>query len=172
MRLFWERGFVATSVRDLCDAMEIKPGSFYAAFGSKEACFRRALERYLATQPRPGLPGPDAVRAWLRAIVDPKRTPKGCLLVHSAVEHPSLDERTQALVTARLEAMERFFAQCLRGRPRARADASLLAATVLAIHVRARAGAPSRELRALARRALEAVSLDETPAATRRLARS
>jgi TetR/AcrR family transcriptional repressor of nem operon len=169
VRLFWERGFVATSVRDLCDAMAIQPGSFYAAFGSKEACFRRALERYLATQPHPGAPGPDAIRAWLRAIVDPKRTPKGCLLVHSAVEHPSLDERTQALVTARLDAMERFFAQCLRGRPRARADASLLGAAVLAIHVRARAGAPSRELRALARRALEAVDLEPAP---RRLARS
>lgn len=173
VRLFWERGFVATSVRDLCDAMEIKPGSFYAAFGSKEACFRRALERYLATQPRPGAPGPDAIRAWLRAIVDPARAPKGCLLVNSAVEHPSLDALTQQLVTSRLDAMERFFALCMRGRPTARADASLLGATVLAIHVRARAGAPTRELRALARRALEALDLQPTAARTsRRLARS
>ncbi|MDQ3035443.1 MAG: TetR/AcrR family transcriptional regulator, partial [Myxococcota bacterium] len=145
VRLFWERGFFATSVRDLCDAMGIQPGSFYAAFGNKEACFRRALERYLATQPQPGAPGPDAIRAWLRVIVDPKREPKGCLLVHSAVEHPSLDALTQSLVTERLEALERFFTLCLRGRPSARADASLLAATVLAIHVRARAGADSRE---------------------------
>lgn len=169
VRLFWERGFVATSVRHLCDAMGIRPGSFYAVFGSKEACFQRALARYLAAQPVPREPGPDAIRAWLDAIVDPKRQPKGCLLVGSALEHPNLDRTTQRLVSAQLEAIERFFCACLRDRPGARGDAALLAAAVLAIHVRARAGAKPRELRALADRALEAVAL--APPA-RRLARS
>lgn len=159
MRLFWERGFVATSVRDLCDAMGIQPGSFYAAFGSKEACFRHALERYLATQRLPREPGPAAIRAWLRAITDPAREPRGCMLVNSAAEHPSLDALSQALVSERLDAMERFFRLCLRDRETARADASLLAATVLAIHVRARAGAKNADLRALARHALAALEL-------------
>ena len=47
MRHFWRNGFQGSSVRSLCEAMGIKPGSFYSAFGSKEDCFRLALQRYL-----------------------------------------------------------------------------------------------------------------------------
>src|SRR6266566_10166481 len=46
MRLFWRKGYQATSVSDLTTAMGIKRASLYAAFGSKEALFRKALERY------------------------------------------------------------------------------------------------------------------------------
>ena len=35
-QLFWEKGFHATSTRDLQDAINMRPGSIYAAFGSKE----------------------------------------------------------------------------------------------------------------------------------------
>lgn len=156
---FWARGFAATSVRALCEAMGIRPGSFYAAFGSKEACFRRALERYVETQPLPRAPAPEAVRLWLDAIVDPARTPRGCLLVGAAMEHPVLDEASRAAVSAKLTATERFFTACLAGREDPAGDAALLAGTVLAIHVQARAGAPPDKLRALADRALAAVGL-------------
>ena len=48
MRLFWRKGYQATSLSDLTTAMGIKRASLYAAFGSKEALFRKALERYSA----------------------------------------------------------------------------------------------------------------------------
>lgn len=158
--LFWERGFAATSVRDLCEAMDIGPGSFYGAFGSKSECFRRALDRYLATQGTPCEPGVEAIHLWLEAIVDPCRTPKGCLLVDSAVEHPLLDSCAQEQVERRLEEMEIFFRRSLACRgARARDDASLLAGAVVAIHVLSRTGAAPVRLRRLANRALEAVDL-------------
>ncbi len=44
--LFWRRGWAGTSLKDLEDDLKIKPGSFYAAFGSKDALFGLALDRY------------------------------------------------------------------------------------------------------------------------------
>ena len=147
---FWRHGWAGTSVRTLCEAMDIRPGSFYAAFGSKEACFRRALSRYLETQPAPGHPEPAAIVRWLDVVVDPARMPKGCLLVHSAVERPSLDAESQALVVAAMARMEAFFTQCLAARPTAQRDGSMVASMVVALHVRARAGETPARLRAMA----------------------
>jgi AcrR family transcriptional regulator len=139
--------------------MGIKLGSFYAAFESKEACFRRALARYLGAQGLPATPSPDAIRAWFRAIVDPKREPKGCLLVVSAGEHPALAPESRDFVSEQVRAMQRFFAACLEGRKSARDDAALLASAVIGIHVMARAGVAPVELKRVAKRALEAVDL-------------
>lgn len=44
--LFWSNGYDGTSLSDLTKAMGITPPSFYFAFGSKEALFRRVYERY------------------------------------------------------------------------------------------------------------------------------
>ncbi len=44
--LFHERGYDAVSLADLTEAMNIKPPSFYAAYGSKAALFERAMLRY------------------------------------------------------------------------------------------------------------------------------
>ncbi|AXI47173.1 TetR/AcrR family transcriptional regulator [Sulfitobacter sp. SK012] len=44
--LFWEKGFHATSLKDLEGALSMKPGSIYAAFSSKENLYLLALERY------------------------------------------------------------------------------------------------------------------------------
>lgn len=44
--LFWKRGWAGTSLKDLEAVLQMKPGSFYAAFGSKEALFKLAMEKY------------------------------------------------------------------------------------------------------------------------------
>lgn len=48
MALFWRRGYHATSLKDLEAALDMRPGSIYAAFGSKEGLFREAMARYVA----------------------------------------------------------------------------------------------------------------------------
>lgn len=45
-QLFWERGFHATSMRDLQSTLDMRPGSIYAAFGSKEGLYVEALIAY------------------------------------------------------------------------------------------------------------------------------
>ncbi|MGJ4854505.1 TetR/AcrR family transcriptional regulator [Labrys sp. La1] len=49
MQVFWAKGYEATQLADLTAAMGINPPSFYAAFDSKEAIFREAVDLYLAT---------------------------------------------------------------------------------------------------------------------------
>lgn len=45
-RLFWQKGFHATSTRDIQQAIDMRPGSIYAAFGSKSGLFREVLHFY------------------------------------------------------------------------------------------------------------------------------
>jgi AcrR family transcriptional regulator len=49
MVVFWRKGFLATSMNDLCDAMGIRSPSLYAAFGDKEALYLEAVEHYAKT---------------------------------------------------------------------------------------------------------------------------
>ena len=44
--LYWEKGYHATSMRNLQDVVDMRPGSIYAAFGNKDSLFKEALNRY------------------------------------------------------------------------------------------------------------------------------
>jgi AcrR family transcriptional regulator len=46
LRVFWEKGYDSASLTDLTEAMGITRPSLYAAFGNKEALFKRALDLY------------------------------------------------------------------------------------------------------------------------------
>ena len=45
--LFWEKGFRATSMRNIQQATDLRPGSIYASFGSKEGVFKETLQDYV-----------------------------------------------------------------------------------------------------------------------------
>lgn len=44
--IFHEKGYESVGISELCNALNIKPPSLYAAYGSKEELFRRAVEVY------------------------------------------------------------------------------------------------------------------------------
>jgi AcrR family transcriptional regulator len=46
LRVFWSKGYEGASMAELCEAMGITKPSLYAAFGNKEALFRKALDLY------------------------------------------------------------------------------------------------------------------------------
>ena len=48
MRVFWEKGYEGATLSDLTKAMGINRASMYAAFGDKEALYKKSLARYMA----------------------------------------------------------------------------------------------------------------------------
>ncbi|WP_086981395.1 TetR/AcrR family transcriptional regulator [Vibrio aphrogenes] len=44
--LYWQKGFHGTSMRNLQDVIDMRPGSIYACFGSKEGLFKESLHHY------------------------------------------------------------------------------------------------------------------------------
>ncbi len=46
LTVFWSKGYEGTSLSDLTEAMGISRPSLYAAFGNKEALFRKVLDLY------------------------------------------------------------------------------------------------------------------------------
>jgi len=52
MEVFWLKGYEATSVSDLLEAMEIHRGSMYDTFGDKHSLYLEALEHYRETNYR------------------------------------------------------------------------------------------------------------------------
>src|SRR5438093_11447325 len=94
LKVFWRKGYEGTSLPDLTRAMGINRPSLYAAFGNKEALFRKALDRYNdgpAAYVREALEEPTAravVEALLRGAVEQlssPRHPQGCLMVQGAL---------------------------------------------------------------------------------------
>ena len=94
LHVFWRKGYEGTSLSDLTKAMRINRPSVYAAFGNKEALFRKALDRY-AKGPTAyfdeALNAPTAravaegfLRGTIGLLTNP-RTPHGCLIVQSAL---------------------------------------------------------------------------------------
>lgn len=49
MRLFWVKGYEATSIADLTEVMGVGSTSLYAAFGSKDELYAEALRLYSTT---------------------------------------------------------------------------------------------------------------------------
>jgi TetR/AcrR family transcriptional repressor for divergent bdcA len=88
--LFHQRGFDAVSLSDLTEAMNIKPPSFYAAYGSKAELFERAMHRYAGENAlpidkllAPDLSPPKALASLLVAAAKQyarDNTLRGCLI--------------------------------------------------------------------------------------------
>ncbi len=163
MRCFWERGYEATSVRDLASSMGITGASLYNAFGDKRSLYRRALDHYVEWSfvDRVGrfeaLPPREAIGAFLaeiveRSLADARR--KGCMLVNSALEMAPHDEEFRRVVAQVLVQAEAFFTCCARNgqdagtiaRTRGAEDIGrLMLSTLLGIRVLARVR-PERDL--------------------------
>lgn len=94
MKLFWVRGFEATSLQDLLDELEINNSSFYQSFKSKQAIFDEALELYVEKRGsirRGILAEPGTVREVLERFfkyqvsASLEENNPGCLVTNTAV---------------------------------------------------------------------------------------
>ena len=164
LAIFWRNGYEGASLPALTKAMGINRPSLYAAFGNKEALFRKAVERYdrgPAGYTYKALKRPTArevVEALLKGIIELLTTPKnpgGCLIVQGALacgknaNHVRLDLASRR--AAGVAAMRRRFQRAIdEGDLPATADAQGLArfvATVMhGLAVQAASGATRKEL--------------------------
>lgn len=124
MELFWERGYHNTSLKDLERALDMRPGSIYAAFGSKESLFVAALERYatlsqtalaetLASAKSP-LKGLAAYVRLLGGVVQSAPPSRACMLVKTLLETPDDDPVLRRSTERMLRQAEEAFANAFR----------------------------------------------------------
>src|SRR5690242_271598 len=126
---FWKRGYEATTVRDLADAMKIGGASLYNAYGDKRALFERSLERYANRSMRDRIARmeaehkpKEAIRAFIaeiinRSLKDPER--KGCLLINSALDVAPHDAEIGEVVAGYLDELRAFFRRNIEAAQRA-----------------------------------------------------
>ena len=94
MHVFWKKGYEGTSLPDLTKAMGINRPSLYAAFGNKQALFKKVVERYSsgpACYIREAIEKPTVkevmdtlLRQGIDLLYSPKN-PRGCMIVQSAL---------------------------------------------------------------------------------------
>jgi len=107
--VFWRKGYEGASLSDLTKAVGVNRPSLYAAFGDKEALFRKALDGYLkgpAAYTQEALREPTAravVERLLLGTADlntARRNPGGCLMVQGALACGEAADSIQQELTA------------------------------------------------------------------------
>src|SRR4051794_5511768 len=115
LMVFWRKGYEGASLPDLTRAMGINRPSLYAAFGNKEALFRRAIDRYCqgpAGYVRAALDAPTArevaerVLRGAAAFQTSPRNPRGCLMVSGALACGDAAEPVRKELAARRTAAD------------------------------------------------------------------
>ncbi len=169
MSLFWERGYHATSLKDLEAALSMKPGSIYAAFKSKENLYLLAMERYtnrfralfreqIADAPSPLQGLADHLHSFA-ALPDEHAARQACMLVKTIVAtqttEPAIAAQSQAYMSSmRDEFRQVFEAARTRGEISADSDCSALArryqAYVNVLRLEHHQGTDEQEIKALA----------------------
>lgn len=175
-RLFWQKGYTATSMADLTAAMGIGSPSLYAAFGSKEALYVAVVHYYvehyggrLWSRFTEAATARQAVEAYLLdsaaslpGSVELKE-PAGCMLIFSAVAgegFPALGELVTSLRRLALKRVEERLQKGVEtGEISTSADITALARFFVAVQggmaLQARDGASRPELESIALEALK-----------------
>jgi AcrR family transcriptional regulator len=172
--VFWRKGYEGTTLPDLTRAMGINRPSLYAAFGNKEALFKKAIDRYAqgpGCHVKEALSEPTArgvIERLLHGTVDlltNRRNPRGCFMVQGALAcGESADPVRRELVMRRAASeatlRERFERAIAEGDLPPSSDPATLAGYVVTIchgmAVQAAGGATKAELTRVAEMAIRA----------------
>ncbi|MET0292024.1 MAG: TetR/AcrR family transcriptional regulator [Steroidobacteraceae bacterium] len=127
MRLFWRKGFEATSMADLTTAMGIGAPSLYAAFGSKEALYAEALcfyEKNFARYSWGRFESAPTARAAVESLLADSAAsltgceagaPTGCMLTLSSIDRESHADLCDSVRTTRGAVVEKLESRFRRG---------------------------------------------------------
>ena len=119
MDLFWKTGYTATSVTDLVEATNLKPGSLYGAFNNKRDLFLASIEVYaqrtltliseIFEQAETPLQGIESFFDFLCHDLEADEVGKSCLLVNTVLELSSEDEEIRSIGAKYLDEIEKLF---------------------------------------------------------------
>ena len=171
-RVFWTKGYEAASLTELTEAMGVTRPSLYAAFGNKEALFRKALDLYEREKTAfmaSALEAPTArgvAERMLGAALEMQTGdcgPRGCLNVISSMACGTGADGVKAEVVARRASSERLILERFE-RAREEGDfdprlepaglVRLLTAVLQGMAVQAGSGVAREELQSLVRTTL------------------
>jgi TetR/AcrR family transcriptional repressor of nem operon len=173
VQAFWEEGYCATSMATLTEATDLKPGSLYAAFKSKEGLFLAALDHYgersveqiqqiLSSADTPL----DGIRAFVGQLAANAMKPeagRSCFLVNTVLEVARHNPPVRERVNHHLDAIEDLLRRVLetaqeRGELAADKDPEALAAFIMTsiwgLRVLLAAGAERRRVEAVVEQVL------------------
>ena len=113
MRLFWKKGYAATSMKELEQIMGLSITSIYNAFGNKRAIFEKALSHYTQNIILPiflnSINNTKSVKLALKATLDDvidlhfnPLNPGGCFIVLSILENEQHDKRSKKMLDSLL----------------------------------------------------------------------
>ena len=121
LELFWSQGYHATSLKDIEGALDMRPGSIYAAFDSKQGLFQAAQEAYADSDGaafRAALAAEDTVIdgliAYVRGLAAPGRPLRGCYVIRSLLEFSGKDRQSRARSETLLAEVEQRLAPAFR----------------------------------------------------------
>lgn len=131
MNLFWERGYEATSIDDLSEALGVTRPAIYRQWGSKQGVYLQALERYRMTEPKAFVErlqtdpenAVEILRDRLVEIVGQAAESeqyRGCFVVNAVAERALSDEATRTQVSDAIQGMETRVGTALRAAADAR----------------------------------------------------
>ncbi|QLQ25545.1 MAG: TetR/AcrR family transcriptional regulator [Dechloromonas sp.] len=141
--LFWDRGYQATSLVDLLDAMNIGRSSFYAAFSDKRSLYIECLDTFAArtqevlNEARIRMAPLDALQDFFERNFIGRRVARGklgCMLVNTVLEMSGVDDELSARASRHLGDMESVFAACFRDAGLEEAGAREMAAVLMVIN--------------------------------------
>jgi AcrR family transcriptional regulator len=111
IEVFWSKGYEATSLHDLTQAMGINPPSLYAAFGDKERLYLEALERYqdwrreilgrMLNEAPTARAGVEMVLRESATEISKSGHPRGCMVAMSIANCSSTSPEAQARMAER-----------------------------------------------------------------------
>lgn len=168
MLLFWEKGYEATSMQGLEQAMGLNRTSIYNAFGNKRALFQLVLNQYLNVvlsqfllSLKHASTAKQAMENVLKEVIRlhfNKNYPGGCLVVLSLLENHQHDQKTRTILNAALKNLTKAIIKRLEqgineGELAEDFDCRSVANQVLALItgmiVMAKANVPKKELESL-----------------------
>lgn len=177
VELFWCKGYEATSIQDLVEALGINRSSLYGTFGDKHALYLAAIDRYCEDVVAPAVAELDHASKPLAAIrnlflslparATRRRDRRGCLLCNAAVERAPVDAEVRAEVMGGLGRLGTAFRRALvrardAGEIASSVDAAALADYLLSSYVGlivlAKAGRKPAQLKRTARLVLGSIA--------------